>query len=129
MSMQFTHDRVSTKYAINGYTQDSITINQTEYRTSLLLSPEYLQTDVSISTIQQLTPEYLQSVVELQLEVLLIGQCNTVEFPHPTTAVWLSQQGIGMEVMAHDAACRTFNILASEGRRVGALFLLSPAKS
>jgi uncharacterized protein len=58
-------------------------------------------------------------------ELVLFGSGPRLKFPHPSALQGLMQQGIGVETMDTPAACRTYNILAAEGRRV-VLALLNP---
>ncbi|HXR59504.1 MAG TPA: MTH938/NDUFAF3 family protein, partial [Burkholderiales bacterium] len=60
----------------------------------------------------------------LGLEILLIGTGPTQRFPHPRLTRALMEKRIGVEVMDTQAACRTYNILIAEGRRVAAAILL-----
>ncbi len=68
----------------------------------------------------------LQPVFALQPEVVLIGCGATQAFLPPATQALFFQHNIGFEVMVTDAACRTFNVLASEGRHVVAALLPVP---
>jgi uncharacterized protein len=54
---------------------------------------------------------------------VLIGTGTRQRFPHPRLTRRLTDIRIGVEVMDTAAACRTYNILMSEGRRVVAVFL------
>ena len=62
----------------------------------------------------------------LRPEVALLGTGATIRFPHPRLTRALTDARIGLEVMDTPAACRTFNILAAEGRKVAVAILLSP---
>ena len=59
----------------------------------------------------------------LDREIVLLGTGNVLRFPRPELMRPLAQAGLGIEVMDRKAACRTYNILASEGRRVAAALL------
>ena len=61
-------------------------------------------------------------------ELVIFGSGPRLIFPHPSALQQLMQQGIGVETMDTPAACRTYNILAAEGRRV-VLALLNPGGS
>jgi uncharacterized protein len=77
--------------------------------------------------VEDINEENLQALFELQPEVVLIGTGNTQVFLPPATQVHFFRRGIGFEVMTTDAACRTFNVLISEGRQVvAALIPLTP---
>ena len=51
-------------------------------------------------------------------EVVIFGSGSRLRFPHPRLTAQLAKQRIGVETMDFGAACRTYNILMSEGRRV-----------
>ena len=57
---------------------------------------------------------------------MLLGTGARQRFPHPRLLKPLTEAGIGCEAMTSQAACRTYNILMSEGRRVLAAILLDP---
>ena len=68
--------------------------------------------------------DHCRQLGELGPEVVIIGTGKTLTFPPPQLTVGLQSQGIGVEIMAHDAACRTFNILLAEDRRVIAALIM-----
>ena len=57
---------------------------------------------------------------DLRSEVVLLGTGNRQRFPHPRLTRPLSDARIGLEVMDTQAACRTYNILVAESRKVAA---------
>jgi uncharacterized protein len=63
-------------------------------------------------------------VLEQRPQVILLGTGMAQRFPAPELGVHIMRRGIGFEVMDTRAACRTFNVLAGEGRRVAAALLL-----
>jgi uncharacterized protein len=67
----------------------------------------------------------LSETDDLPPELVLFGSGPRLKFPHPSVLQGLMRQGIGVETMDTPAACRTYNILAAEGRRV-VLALLNP---
>ena len=71
--------------------------------------------------------EQLEPLLALDPEVLVIGTGDTQGFPPPRTMAACLARGVGLEAMTNAAAARTFNVLASEGRRVVAGFILSDA--
>jgi|OM-RGC.v1.026549435 Uncharacterized conserved protein len=58
-----------------------------------------------------------------QTDILLLGTGSVTDFPAPDVEKSLSSQGINIEMMSTDAACRTYNVLMAEGRRVAAALL------
>jgi len=65
--------------------------------------------DVSINDFQRLS--------EIEAEVIILGTGSTLIFPPQSLTLPLIKKGIGLEVMDTPAACRTFNILAADGRK------------
>jgi len=94
---------------------------------SLILSPQYLVTDWQPQALPELQAEHLDAVLALRPEVVLLGTGHRLRFPaqHLFTACY--QAGVGVEIMDTGAACRTFNILAAEGRNVVAALLMITA--
>ena len=73
---------------------------------------------------EDLGPEHFAQIAELQVEVVLFGSGNRIRFPRPAWLAPLVARRIGLETMDTAAACRTYNILAQEGREVAVALLL-----
>jgi uncharacterized protein len=128
MKLHLTHGE--GKNLITAYTDNAITINHQTYSNNLIVSPDTLITDwVSASnltlTLDNLTDTDFERIIALKPEVVLLGTGKTHQFLHPITSALLSKQGIYLECMTTVAACRTYNILMSEGRKVVAALLLN----
>lgn len=95
-----------------------------EYRDNLLVTPETITTGWAAGGFDELSETDFAAVAALGPEVALLGTGTTLRFPHPRLMRALTDSGIGLEVMDTPAACRTFNILAAEGRKVAAAVLL-----
>lgn len=89
----------------------------------LVVYPRELDPDWPVSSIDQLDGRALRAIASRKPEVLIIGTGRQQHFPHPRVLIPLMDAGIGYEVMDNRAACRTYNILLSEGRNA-ALALL-----
>jgi uncharacterized protein len=89
----------------------------------LILSPAELRTDWEISHCGQLTEDSLGPVFALQPEIVLLGTGAVQVFPPPELMMCFHRRGIGIEVMTTAAACRTFNVLVADRRRVVAALL------
>ncbi|MDP3743216.1 MAG: Mth938-like domain-containing protein [Methylotenera sp.] len=114
---------------ITGITDDAILINHRPYTTCLIVMPNTLITDWQSNTATQLsfktlTADDFEKIAALKPEVVLLGTGKTHRFLHPKLSVALTQQGVAVECMTTAAACRTYNILMSEGRNVAAALLL-----
>lgn len=123
--MKFILDNSGTGYAIQRYAAGEIVIAETVYRESLILLPDRVVTEWSPSSVEELGQSDVQQLAELDPEIVLLGTGRSQHFPHPSLLQPLMQQRIGLEVMDTAAACRTYNILMAEGRRVAAaLFMI-----
>ncbi len=122
--MKFSEDYNPSANVINAYSDTEIIINRRPFTQSLIVSNFALIEDWPLQHIDELGPELLQPMLELQPEVILIGTGQNIQFPHPGTYASVINQGIGIEFMDSGAACRTYNILLSEERRVVAGIVL-----
>jgi uncharacterized protein len=75
---------------------------------------------------EALGPEHFALLADLQVEVVIFGSGQRIRFPRPAWLAPLAQRRIGLETMDTAAACRTYNILAQEGRDVAVALLLDP---
>ena len=71
-----------------------------------------------------LTKEVIVELAKLPLEVVLLGTGEKIRFPQPEVTAPLLNKNIGVEVMDVGAACRTYNLLVAEGRKVAAALIL-----
>lgn len=90
---------------------------------SFILAPDQLL-DWPITDIKQLGTEHLQALLAVEPEVLLIGTGSQHQFPDVALLAPLHSANIGYEIMDSQAACRTYNLLRGEGRKVVAGIIL-----
>jgi uncharacterized protein len=76
---------------------------------------------------EDLGPEHFQLLADLNVEVVIFGSGPRIRFPQPAWIAPLVRRRIGIETMDTAAACRTYNILAQEGRQVAVALLLDVA--
>jgi uncharacterized protein len=107
-----------------GHGADYVRLGVVEYRENVLVTPERVVTGWTAGGFDTLTEADFMALAELKPEVVLLGTGASLRFPHPRLTRALTDAGIGVEVMDTPAACRTFNILAAEGRRVVAAVIL-----
>ena len=112
---------------VTGYGADYIEINRVRHGGSLIVTPDGPVRAWEAPDFEQLRREHLDSLLALRPELLLIGTGSVQRFLHPVLTQTLMHAGVGFEVMDTAAACRTFNILMAEGRRVVGAFLGWPA--
>jgi len=91
---------------------------------SLLMLPNELIEDWGPATLDELTAEHLQPLLAHKPELLILGTGDKIRFPKPQVTQVLLTRGIGVEVMGNGAACRTYNYLISDLRRVAVALLM-----
>jgi uncharacterized protein len=107
-----------------GHGTGFVRLGSVEYRDNILVTPERIVTGWAVAGFDALTEDDFAALAALEPEVALLGTGSTLRFPHPRLTRALTDAGIGLEVMDTAAVCRTFNILAAEGRKVAAGVLL-----
>jgi len=103
-----------------------IEVDRNRYATSLLLTADSVQ-PWTIGDIAALTRESIAELVALRPELVLIGTGQRHQFPAPDSYLNLLEAGIGVEIMSTDAACRTYNFLVGEDRKVLAALIVETA--
>lgn len=101
-----------------------VEINKQKYTQNLIVMADQLILDWQVIDFASICAEHLAKIAELKLEVVLLGTGETHQFLHPKLYQTLTAQGIPLECMTTAAACRTYNILMSEGRNVAAALLV-----
>ena len=125
--MEFNLEVPQNQFFIRSVSEEGICVHQDYYRKPFILSGQRIIPEWEVTSIDDINEENLEVLFELQPEVVLIGTGKTQVFLPPATQVHFFRRNIGFEVMTTDAACRTFNVLASEGRHVvAALLPLTP---
>ena len=122
--MKFSEDKGDSRYRITEYEADWVKVNQDKLYHSFIVSPDQLVTNWRPQHIHELTTADLQPLFDLQAQIILLGSGSTQTFPLPEVWFALAQNGVGFEIMSNDAACRTYNLLSAENRRVAAAFFL-----
>ena len=112
---------------VSGLGPGWVRIGATEYRENLVLTPETIAVGWAPSGFEGLADADFEQMLSCKPEVVLFGTGSAIRFPHPRLTRALTDARIGLEVMDTPAACRTFNILAAEGRGVVAALLMTQA--
>jgi len=99
-------------------------VNERWLERSFIVSAQILIEDWAVDNAGELTPEDLTPLLALAPDVILLGTGDLQVFPPPITLAACLKHGIGLEAMTSAAAVRTFNVLAGEGRRVTAGFVM-----
>jgi len=112
------------KNAITGYGEGYVMVNRVRHQRTLVVLPDRLVTDWAATTFGALNADHLAALLPLDAEIILLGTGATLRFPRAEIMAPLIRAGVGYEVMDVHAACRTYNILVSEERKVAAALLL-----
>ena len=108
---------------ITGYGPDHVLVNGVRHESSLIVLPDEVVV-TWVTHFEALSPQDFDVVLMRAPEIVLLGSGARLRFPSPALYAGLLKARIGVEVMDTAAACRTFNILAAEGRRVAAALIL-----
>ena len=124
--MKFQPDSIDAP-SISGYGLGWIGIGNEKISTSIVLGSRGERFDWACDQFDKLTEAHFAQLAALGTELIIFGSGNKIQFPRPDWIVSLISRQIGIETMDVHAACRTYNILAGEGRHVAvALLMASP---
>ena len=107
----------------SGYGPGYVSVNQVRHENAVVVTPQTVM-EWRVNSFDALTVADFAFIGETKPEVVVFGTGETQRFPPPDLARALAETGVGVEVMDTRAACRTYNILAAEGRRVAAAVLV-----
>jgi uncharacterized protein len=113
----------ATYNTITGYGDDWVQVNNQRHQSSLIVMADRVL-PWSARGFSELNEDDFERIKALSPEIVLLGTGPAQRFPHPRLTAALAKAGIGVEVMDLKAACRTYNILAAEERKVAAALLL-----
>ena len=111
-------------YTFTAYGEGWVAVNGQRHERSLVVQPENLVPDWPPARFEDLLPEHMAALAGLGADIILLGTGDKLRFPHPSVLRALTEARIGVEVMDVRAACRTYNILLAEERKVAAALLL-----
>jgi uncharacterized protein len=123
--MKLHAEKASGNY-IQSVTADAVVINGTSYKGHIIVSADRMITGWTPRSIAELQLEDFAAALGLEPEVILFGTGSTHRFAGNRLVTAIMSRGVGFEVMATPAACRTYNVLTAEDRRVVAALLLEP---
>ena len=123
--MRFSLESDLNRSSITSYGPDWVRVNQQEFRRSVIVTPERLVSDWPPQTFGELVEGHFEVIADLKPEIVLLGTGGRQRFPRPSLLRSLLERGVGVEIMDTAAACRTYNIIMLEDRRVAAALLLA----
>jgi uncharacterized protein len=125
--MKFSEYDGSSALKITAYTDTQIFINDQPYTTSLIITRQQVFTDWAAACPADFNIETLERLLSFRPELIILGTGQKTVFPNPEIMVKCSEAGVGFEVMDSASACRTYNVLLSEERKVVAGLLMPDA--
>ena len=122
--MKFTLDTTSSANLIRAYSADEIRVGEQTLHSSCIVTAAAVVANWEPQAISELLPRHLEAIFELHPELVLLGTGARQRFASAEIRSAFSARGIGVESMDLGAACRTFNVLVQEERRVAAALFL-----
>ena len=123
------HESDTKKYqTVTGYDASGVEINAERYNYSLIVLPEVPPRAWNAPTFEAITAEHFDLIGQDDPDVVILGTGERQRFIHPRLTAALTMRRIGVECMDSQAACRTYNILMGEGRKVTLALIIGPAE-
>jgi uncharacterized protein len=121
--LKFTRDQIS-KVTIRHVEAGAIKVGQQLITDTIALTADGVICEWQPSVIGKLTEDEFEPLIASDPELILLGTGSKPVFPPRELVFSLARRGIGLETMDTTAACRTFNILVGDGRRVAAVLIV-----
>ena len=112
------HPDASNGFSIQSYSEEGVVVNGKCQIGPLLLCSVQGPHKWSAENFESLTQASFDELLPFTPELVLFGSGKRIQFPATKLLQGLIHQRIGVETMDNGAACRTFNVLAGEGRHV-----------
>ncbi|HVF39439.1 MAG TPA: Mth938-like domain-containing protein [Gemmatimonadaceae bacterium] len=116
--------RAPGRNEFTGYGEGYVAVNNERYDRALVVSAHHAVQAWDAHDIEGLSPADFDTVLALNPEIVILGTGGTLRFPRPEIMRTFAANAIGFEVMDTKAACRTYNVLVTEGRQVVAAILI-----
>lgn len=121
--MKLSADPRSGQNLITGYTTGEVKLAERTLVTSAIVMADRI-VDWAVTGVDTLNEAALDAILDLQPELVLLATGERQQFPAPRLLAYLPSRGVGVEVMHTGAACRTYNVLVAEDRRVALALVL-----
>ncbi|OED42487.1 hypothetical protein AB833_07095 [Chromatiales bacterium (ex Bugula neritina AB1)] len=122
--MKFTLDNPQGNYTFSNYGSGFLTINDQQYNESVVIFPDEIFSGWPVNHATDLKPEHFEIFRSKKPDIVLLGTGARQQFPDIALRRELQAMALPLEVMDTAAACRTYNLLVSEGRDVGAAIMV-----
>ena len=113
--------------SISGYGPGWVAVDGERIENSVVISSTGLRFDWQCKVFEDLGAAHFSRLAEIDAELVIFGSGERIRFPAPAWLAPLIAKRIGVETMDTKAACRTYNILSGEGRKVIAALLVEIA--
>jgi uncharacterized protein len=124
------HSSSTQQYqTVTGYDAAGVEINATRYEYSLIVMPETPPRPWNVARFEDLAAEHFEQIAQDAPDVVILGTGERQRFVHPRLIASLAANRVGVECMDSHAACRTYNILMGEGRKVTLALIIEGAKA
>jgi uncharacterized protein len=116
--MKFHLIQSDNKNLITGYDLNWVEVNQERHHSSLIVTPNQLLLEWPVKSIKDIKENSFEAIESLSVEIILLGTGNIQEHLEPRLLEYFSKKNMTVESMNNQSACRTYNILANEERKV-----------
>ena len=127
--MELQLDNHSSGHRVRSFNGNTAVIGDVRYTASLIVTPKQVVSDWPPQHPNQLTIDDFGVILALEPELILVGTGNILCFPDSVILKGIIRAGIGIDFMDSHAVCRTYNILAAEGRHVAAGIIIDRSTS
>lgn len=116
--MKLSPENIKHYQTVTSYDDQRVSINDIPYTASLIVTPETEPVSWDIHHYAEFTEEDMLHIIQTKADVVILGTGIQQHFLPPQWIAGFAKHHIGVEVMSNAAACRTYNILMAEGRKV-----------
>jgi uncharacterized protein len=117
-AMKLHSDNTQQYQTVTGYDASGVEINAERFNYSLTVLPEIPPRPWNVTRFDDLTAAHFEEIAKDAPDVVILGTGERQRFVHPRLVASLSAMHVGVESMDSQAACRTYNVLMGEGRKV-----------
>jgi len=122
-SMKLQPDKFDVQ-SISGYGAGWVAVNGEKITHSVIIGSGGERIAWEVERFEDIAARHFEQLAGIEAEVILFGSGSRIRFPQASWLQPLMARRVGMETMDTAAACRTYNILAQEGRSVAVALLL-----
>lgn len=122
--MKLHATRTQQYQTITAYDENGVEINAIRFNHSLIVLPESAPVAWPVTSFEALTSAHFEQINATGPDVVILGTGSRQRFAHPSLSTVLTSRRVGVECMDSKAACRTYNILMAEGRKVALALII-----